>query len=137
MDCARSSAAADSTGTNLVAVFDGGGQVFLSADGGQTWNQIGASLGDQNWWCCAISGDGQKILIGSRSTLPSTGRLYLSSNGGASFSEVQPAGNIDLAWVAAAMDSTGQHIIVGALEDYVYTSSDYGATWTKRYPTKV
>ncbi|WP_207799707.1 stalk domain-containing protein [Candidatus Cryosericum hinesii] len=53
--------------------------------------------------------------------------------------ERRPAGDVNLEWYALASDSTGTRVVAAAFglygtEGWVYTSTDRGATWTKRYP---
>jgi len=131
------SSAVSASGKTIVALSGAGGtgKVWRSTDGGQNWTQILSSYSKQ-WMCCAVNSDGTRIIAGALFTLPNSGRLYLSTDGGESFGEVQPAGNLDKNWTGAAMSGDGQYIIVAAYGDYVYTSDDYGETWTKRYPNE-
>ena len=62
------------------------------------------------------------------------GRLYTSADGGASWTERQPAGAANKNWQAVAMDSDGSHLIAAIFLGRLYTSADGGASWTERQP---
>ncbi len=51
------------------------------------------------------------------------GRLYISTNGGSSWAETQPAGDLDKNWYTTSMSSDGTKLIAGAKElagDYIF-----------------
>ncbi len=139
VDKGWTASASDERGITIVVICNlvNNGQVYLSKDGGATWAQILSTLGDQNWRCCAVSGDGKYIIVASQFTLPLSGRVYMSSDSGTTFAEIRPIGNIDKWWSSVALSADGQVQLIGSLNDYIYVSLDYGITWTKCYPTKV
>lgn len=122
---------AASNRSGRIAVFvwgDGGtGGVYKTADGGLNWTQLMAEVVDQEWNCCAVSPNGEEMVVGA-----TNGRLYLLTNGGTSYAEIQPDGDIDHDWVSAALSFYGKDIFAIAFNDYMYMSHDYGITWTKQ-----
>jgi len=62
------------------------------------------------------------------------GRLYTSADGGASWTERQPAGAANKNWRAVASDGDGSHLIAAIFLGRLYTSADGGASWTERQP---
>jgi photosystem II stability/assembly factor-like uncharacterized protein len=50
------------------------------------------------------------------------------------WTERQPAGDTDDDWEQAASDSDGSNLIVASSLGRIYTSDDYGVTWTERDP---
>lgn len=122
-------ASVDSDGSVLMAGIYGG-RIYLSTDSGSTWSEI-QPAGDVNkgWVSSAISSDGSIIILGSKtsSALGVTGRLYVSEDGGSTWSEEQPAGDVDKDWLAADLDDTGSirmaGVSVGRLYLYVTDGS--------------
>lgn len=119
-------------GTRQLVVANGG-YLYISSTSGQYWNYLSA-LGTGNWYAAAISNNGTYI------TVVEYGGRYVrvSSNGGGSFSMVDPS-YATRNWVKVAMSTTGQFQVIVAEYDFstqvytpIYTSSDYGATWTAR-----
>ncbi len=55
-------------------------------------------------------------------------------NGGTSWSELRPAGNVDQNWQAVACDASGVHILALVRNGRAYVSSDAGATWSELRP---
>ena len=91
--------------------------------------------GDVNkyWYAVACDGDGSNII----SANANGGRVWLSTNFGASWSETRPAGDVDLDWYAVASDADGSNLIAVATANAygsVWTSNNGGASWTKRDP---
>ncbi len=80
------------------------------------------------WQCLAMSPDGTKLLAG---VWP--GRLYFSTDSGATWTERQPAGDADRYWESATMSADGKAIAVtdGTV---LYTSTNAGVNWTTRQP---
>jgi photosystem II stability/assembly factor-like uncharacterized protein len=61
-------------------------------------------------------------------------RLSTSWNGGVSWTERRPAGDVDLEWWAVASDGDGSHLIAAVDGGRLYTSSDAGVSWVERRP---
>ncbi len=61
-----------------------------------------------------------------------SGKIFVSSDGGSSWSEVAPVEGAS--WNGAAISDDGLKMVAVANGDYVYTSTDGGEHWTTRYP---
>ena len=135
-----------SDGTQLVAGLNPG-SLFRSADFGQTWKP--ASLSTLKVVDMSASGDTTNLLIAV-----SGGPLYVSRDGGFS---ITPAGPLtqgaalsstngspavygpsvvatNQAWVGVSSSSDGRHLLAATASTNLYTSEDYGLTWTNRSP---
>ena len=64
-----------------------------------------------------------------------TGLVHRSSDGGSSWSAIQPAGSStsNYPWNAVGCDSSGQYVFACANGYGVWTSSDYGVSWTQSH----
>jgi hypothetical protein len=138
--------ACDSDGSNLINCNQF--QVYTSSDYGVNWTERHPAGGttDRYWSSVASSSDGSFLVATCRKTDNTGdpaygGRIYTSSDGGANWTERRPDGDVDYAWGSSACSADGSFIVVGAsafwpytLRSRLYTSSDYGATWTERRP---
>jgi photosystem II stability/assembly factor-like uncharacterized protein len=103
--------------------------VRISTDYGQSWSTPAGLTPSGTFTKSAISDDGQKIMI-----LDSYGRIYLSNNGGSTFTQRGEERN----WYAGAMSGDGSRLYaaegmdVGMTVGQIYTSVDFGLTWTPR-----
>ena len=103
--------------------------VHISTDYGQSWSTPAGLTPSGTFTKSAISDDGQKIMI-----LDSYGRIYLSNNGGSTFTQRGEERN----WYAGAMSGDGSRLYaaegmdVGMTVGQIYTSADFGLTWTPR-----
>ncbi len=86
---------------------------------------------DKNWQCVASNSTGERLIAGVYN-----GRIYKSSNYGSTWTEIQPAGDVNKNWYCTASDSTGQYLIACSTWSggRIYISSDYGSTWTESRP---
>jgi len=83
-----------------------------------------------SWACCAVSStDGSVMLAGG-----SPGRLWLSTDSGATWAEVQPAGAIDQSWTCCAVDADGSVLLAGVNGGRLWLSTDSGANWSEMQP---
>ena len=99
------------------------GNLYRSIDYGLTWAVVPSSPGAGSWEFVAVSASGQYVLACGPSY------YYLSSNYGASFSQVENyacSGHV-------AMSATGQYMMLRAPSSNV-VSNNYGATWTAITP---
>jgi outer membrane biosynthesis protein TonB len=98
-----------------------GGDVWRSTDYGATWSTA-ASPGTSNWRAVAISDSGQyQVAVSSNDS------IWVSSNYGASWTAKSAYPNSD--WHSVAISNDGKYIY--AAQDYLYVSSDYGATFVQ------
>lgn len=74
--------------------------------------------------------DSDKSLLLEKST---TNYTLHSSDLTDGFKESRPAGDANVNWQSCASDYDGSNLIVGSIS-YLYTSSNYGLTWTERQP---
>jgi hypothetical protein len=95
--------------------------------GGYCYGQVG----EVSEGMTAVASDA----VGGHLLAVKTLRLFTSFNGGVSWTERRPAGDVDLDWWALASDADGSHLVAGVNGGRLYTSVDSGATWTERRPT--
>ena len=65
--------------------------------------------------------------------------LYTSTNSGSTWTAISSSGSLSLTndWSSSAMSSDGKYIAMGTSNTgssgggYIYTSSDFGATWVE------
>lgn len=113
-------------GLKAIAAEHQAGLLYLSADGGTTWQPSPAP--NCRWRSVAMSADGSKLVAGSDfgtnyNQLPS---IYTSTNSGASWSLTSaPA----YPWQALACSSDGSKLAAGAYGGAIYLSEDSGVTW--------
>lgn len=94
--------------------------------GGYCYGQVG----EVGTGITAVASDA----VGGHLFAVKTLRLFTSFNGGVSWTERRPAGDVDLDWWALASDADGSHLVAGVNGGRLYTSVDSGATWTERRP---
>lgn len=95
---------------------------FSNTPAGTTWTAA-AGLSSLDGLSSALSNDGSRAIVGIWA-----GPVYVSSNGGSSWSPV-------LSGITAtrfAVSSDGLKIIAVTRQNNIYTSTDGGATWTSR-----
>lgn len=90
---------------------------YLSNNSGSTFAQVNSL----QKWSCAISGNGQYMLLGGY-----TGYIHRSTNYGGAFTE-NTTGSLSKNWRSMKMSYDGKYCL--AASDFVYLSSDYGATF--------
>ncbi|MBN2260523.1 MAG: hypothetical protein JW702_08250 [Clostridiales bacterium] len=126
-----------SDGTRLAAVVHEY-YIYTSADGGDTWTRTDERSNNRYWSSIASSLNGMKLACASHN-----GYIYTSTNGGSSWTEQTDSGDREWEDIASSSDGTKLAAVAGAYAtvlspfyvfeyDYIYTSSNGGATWTKR-----
>ena len=123
---ARLSIVSSSDGKYLAV--SGSGDIQTSSDYGATW-QDQAGSGNRYWSSIASSGDGSHLVAAVGAD--GIGGIYVSSNYGVDWST-----NSSMAaeyWGPVASSSNGSHLVAGVNGGTMYTSSDYGATWTVQH----
>lgn len=98
--------------------------IFISANNGVTWGQVGPSL---DWKKVVMSGDGSVM-----AAITNGGYVYVSNDAGQDWSPIISLGM--RAWSSVAISDNGSVMAVSASSPggdgrYVYTSTDSGATW--------
>jgi hypothetical protein len=117
-------------GTNLY--YSGINSVKVSSNYGVDFSTVAGAVSSQEnpFSCSAVSGTGQHMLIGERGY---SAKIWISSNYGTSFTFVS-GGPIPVVtasfWSVAAISSTGQYMLIGEQGGYLYSSSNYGVSWT-------
>jgi len=88
-------------------------------------------LGDSNagWTDVSLDATGQYILAGANG-----GRLWASSDSGASWAEQRPLGDSNAGWNGVALDATGQNRLACVMDGRLWASSDSGANWAEQRP---
>jgi len=125
--------------------FGGPGHIWISHNGGETWHVPLEEPGGKWGGLLASSADGKRVILGSYGTAkgPYIGRLYISSDYGETWDEVQPdPAYVDQEWQAGAISADGKHLIVGSYCSggahcgRLWVSHEYGATgtWTETRP---
>jgi photosystem II stability/assembly factor-like uncharacterized protein len=121
------------SGLNSVAISKDGGTfllnnaqgVFLSKDNGNTWKQI---LADNLHSYLALSDDGNKIFVANTSWA-----IKISLDGGNTWTTKMDSGTdvqTHSSWQYIVTSSDGRRSLAAAVYDYLYTSNDFGDTWT-------
>jgi len=108
-------------------------KLYLSTNYGGSWNEIDIPEEISHYAKARISGN--YILLIERIA----GRVWISSDLGDNWSEVQPGGDYDYAWYDCDIADNGETMVVVASDGYstggpIYTSVNYGETWAKEEP---
>lgn len=89
------------------------------------------NTGSALWQSVFCSQDGMNILAGVGGTRG--GRLYYSEDGGDSWTEVQPAGDMDQLWLDLYIDNSNLDLYATTASGHIYRCTD-GVTWTEIKP---
>lgn len=111
-------------GTKIMIAGGGGGGntgIQYSSDGGSTFKALKYIGSSDLWLGLAVSNDGSRIYA-----LANTGTLYLSSDGGTTWTTKAVAGSTGI-----STDATGKRVLMSTgANGKVLISNDYGATFT-------
>jgi photosystem II stability/assembly factor-like uncharacterized protein len=129
--------ASSASGTNLAAGVDGG-YIYTSSDSGVHWaQQTGSGDGSQRWSALASSSDGVNLIAAT--TGSSSGKVYTSSNLGTNWMAQTVSSVANASWSSVASSADGSHLAAvynaiasGGISGNIFTSDDFGATWTER-----
>ena len=120
------------------------GGIYISTNSGTTWSQTTAPI--EPWFSVASSADGTVLAAATMvSTLPVV-PVYVSTNSGMTWQPtVSLSTNINTTCIAASVD--GSKLVVGGYDivyggnGLIFTSTNYGNTWTSNslgfYPTQM
>lgn len=97
--------------------------LWTTVDGGGSW-AYNSAVGSRAFSCLGASSDGATLIAGTGNG------LFVSRNGGASWSAPQPNGT----WGAAAASANGSVLVAGLISGAggLNVSTDGGASWTQR-----
>lgn len=150
--------ASDSDGSVLLAAHGvyNGASLYKSTNQGANWTDISpAAAVGLAWYSCVTNSDGSVILAADYGRLglfgahppdyTYPGRLWLSANGGTSWTEQRPAGDVDWFWQALAMNGDGSVLLAGGRllagaaispdnPGRLYSSINSGTSWNEERP---
>jgi photosystem II stability/assembly factor-like uncharacterized protein len=110
------------------------GYIFASTDGGATWTSDATLLstyGARYITQIATSSDGSRVAV----VHPGMSGMYVYIYNGSSWSTSAAVDAASHQFSCIASSSDGRNLAVGAITNYIYTSTDYGASWTQRTGT--
>ena len=114
-----------SDGTKIYLInYDGG--VYVSSNSGTSWTQTNSN--PYRFTSVASSSSGQYVLVSEESN----NKLYLSSDYGQTWINLSAANSFNTNWVSVDISDDGQKLVATGYQNYVYTSSNGGTTWTTR-----
>jgi photosystem II stability/assembly factor-like uncharacterized protein len=119
------SVASSADGSNLVAV-PYGGFIFTSTNSGADW--VSNSAPNASWTSVASSTDGTRLVAVNNSP----GTIYVSTNGGALWTQATNAPGPGTVWLSVASSADGSRLVAGqsrAASGRIYVSTDGGVTW--------
>jgi hypothetical protein len=124
--------AGSSNGSILYAqAFDG--EIYKSTNYGVTWTTTPVGIKYWNGIACDSTG----VYVAAVDGAASAGSVWTSADSGATWTE-RTTGPGQQFWRSIASDSTGQYLVAaGGLGQYIWRSSNYGASWIQCEPPGV
>lgn len=116
---------ASSANGNVLVGVENGGYIYVSADGGATWQQR-MTVDSYGWMTVALSASGKEIIAAQR--IGDAGLIYTSSDYSLTWTPRNDAGTRN--WLSVASSASGQ-ILAATDGGNAYISQDGGATWAE------
>lgn len=132
-----------STNNHIILAGVYGGRLYRSTDQGSSWSEIKPAGGsDFNWNTVGTDINGQTMLAGiddaGDEDTPRAGNVYLSKDGGNSWSEQVIAGTYGREWRISSLSDDGRTMFVGygtsETDGRLFLSSNMGSTWIETQP---
>lgn len=117
------SLSASDSGNYMVAT-QNNGWVYFSTNNGASWTRVN-SLGQTNWSSSCVFNNGTMIVT---SLFGATGNVYRTTNNWSSFVNVAPQQG---AYSTIACASSSGYAVLGDVNGGVWTSNDFGTTYTQ------
>ncbi len=109
-----------------------GDHIYISTNTGSTWTEMQpAGTSTQAWWGVEVSDDGSVMLA----TIDNSSDVYVSTTTGSTWYLTQPTTTVG--FYATALSSDGSTMAVAGDPGFIYTSTDYGQTWTPRHTSEL
>lgn len=112
-------------GTGRIWKYTAASTGYMATNWGQLFNDLSAPNVDWNKIAC--SRDGQYVLVGTYNT--TGGLVYISANGGSSFTNVALTTNTSQNIFGVAVSADGRYMYATTSENTIKYSNDYGASW--------
>jgi len=112
------------------------GRLYLSSNYGDSWGEVGPSVGTNNRWSkVAINSTGNFMMACHyKISGGETEGVFISTNYGSSWSEVSPAGVVaEPTWTSVACDDDGS-VLMACSNQRLYISTNSGSSWTEARP---
>jgi prepilin-type N-terminal cleavage/methylation domain-containing protein len=106
----------------------GGGHMYSSIDSGNSWTQ--RASGNQPNGLLSMSNDGSKTVSSTYNLYNVNTSVWASTDLGANWNEKTAAGS--RSWHSVIISKDGTKLIAGEYPGKLYTSSDFGSSWTAR-----
>lgn len=102
-----------------------GASVWVSDDLGETWGEKEIDGYYSNSWSGCAAGRDPLVMA----VCADMGRAYLTIDGWATFTELQPHGDADVEWSGVAIGGDNQTILLAVFDGPIFYSPDRGASW--------
>ena len=109
---------------------------YLSTDGGDSWAENRPVINSCSWSCYDMSPDGKVIMAAANYIGSGDGRLYATTDRGATWTELTPQSYpLTARWTAVACSDDGEQLLAIVQQmGYAYASEDGAETWSITKP---